>query len=504
MVVLTWLFGLGVAFELFLQLTPFGWRARKLLAPLSVLCIAFNTGSIVVERPGIAASALLLLSAYRIINLSRILEARMHETYLRRATRRTSVVLLGFQGALCLLWFAFGRWSLGNVAWAVLVAVQLVIAAGLLASTLRRLKHTAWQTQPKNHLSDHELPTLSVAIPARNETEDLEVCLQSLVASDYPKLEILVLDDCSQTTRTPEIIRAFAHDGVRFVQGAEPHSTWLPKNAAYARLTEEASGDYLLFCGADIRFAPQSLRLVMELLVARHKQMLSILPRRTAQTASFSLAQGMRYYWELAPPRRLFRRPAVLDSCWVISRAALNKVGGFASVARSIVPLAPIARQLLPDDAYSFMRAGKNPGIESAKSERDQRDTAIRTRYPQLHRRPENVCLLALFELVFFVLPFALALAGRWLGVSPAAQLTAATAAAMLLVSYYLIASSTRLHALWLAGIALPFVVLYDTVLLHVSMWQYEFSVVDWRGRNICVPAMHVVPHLPRLDDSKS
>jgi hypothetical protein len=41
--------------------------------------------------------------------------------------------------------------------------------------------------------------------------------------------------------------------------------------------------------------------------------------------------------------------------------------------------------------------------------------------------------------------------------------------------------------------------VAYDMAILHYSMWQYEFSEVDWKGRNICVPAMHVIPHLPKL-----
>ena len=61
--------------------------------------------------------------------------------------------------------------------------------------------------QATQHYADKDLPSISVLIPARNETEELHACLDALVASDYPKLEILVLDDCSQE-RQPQKLSA--------------------------------------------------------------------------------------------------------------------------------------------------------------------------------------------------------------------------------------------------------------------------------------------------------
>jgi len=40
-----------------------------------------------------------------------------------------------------------------------------------------------------------------------------------------------------------------------------------------------------------------------------------------------------------------------------------------------------------------------------------------------------------------------------------------------------------------------------DLALLHYSMWRYEFSTVEWKGRDVAVPAMHVISHLPTLQD---
>jgi hypothetical protein len=495
-----WIFGLGVAVELVLQCITAGWQARKVLAVAAVLINGFSAGAIALWRPNVFSVLIAVVSLFRAFNNIRIAEARMHEHYLHRVTRRTALAFIGCQAVLTALWVAWYNWhTTGHLSWVALGAAQLVVATVLLVSTIRRMQRTAWPPKTTRY-SDAELPTVTVAIPARNETEDLEACLQGLVASKYPKLEIIVLDDCSQTRRTPEIIKGFAHDGVRFIPGEEPKETWLPKNQAYARLVDESSGDYIVFCGVDIRFTETALNEIIGTMLARNKRMMSILPERAPEVRSrASLAQAMRYFWELAPPRRLFRRPPVISSCWAIEKKALHEAGGFEAATRSIVPEAHFARGLAATDSYSFMRAGLNPGVTSMKGDAEQRATAMRTRYPQLHRRPENVFILSLAELLFLAGPFALALFGYFFDGGWAAIICAAVAAVLLTVTYETVGRATKISNTAFGLVALPLMVLYDLGMLHYSMWQYEFSEVDWKGRNICVPAMHVIPHLPKI-----
>lgn len=496
-----WIFGAGAAVEILLQIVPAVWRTRKVLAVLAVVANGFAAGALVLWQPNVFSALIAWASLFRAFNAIRIAEGRMHERYLHGTTRRTTAVLMGIQIAITGCWIVWNTWhTTDETSWALLAGAQLMVAVILLASTVRRLQRTAWPVRA-THYSDTELPTLSVAIPARNETDDLQACLQSLIASDYPKLEIVVLDDCSQTRRTPEIIRGFAHDGVRFVQGEEPQEIWLPKNQAYDRLVEEVSGDYVLFCGVDVRFEPTTLRQVMNTMLARRKKMMSILPERAPGARSrAALAQAMRYVWELVPPRRLFRRPPVISSCWVIEKEALKALGGFDAARRSILPEAHFARRLAVIDGYSFMRAGRNPGLTSVKSAADQRDTAVRMRYPQLHRRPENVFALSLAEGLLILAPFGLAIGGAFFHAGMAAIILAAAACVLLTVTYVIVGLSTKISSWWFGIVAIAPVIAYDLVLLHYSMWQYEFSEVDWKGRNICVPAMHVIPHLPPLD----
>ena len=120
-----------------------------------------------------------------------------------------------------------------------LLGFSTLAAVVLMARTVQTLRRHRYRA--KEHL-DSEYPSVSVCIAARNETHALAQCLERVLKSDYPKLEILVLDD-SSTDDTSLIIKSFASAGVRFIPGAALPSGWLGKNHAYQTLIDEARGD---------------------------------------------------------------------------------------------------------------------------------------------------------------------------------------------------------------------------------------------------------------------
>jgi len=377
--------------------------------------------------------------------------------------------------------------------------LQAVVALALLIASI-----TAWrQTKPltaRVPLSDSELPTLSVLVPARDETLDLENCLTALIASDYPKLEIIALDDCSTNRRTPEIIRGFAHDGVRFIQGNEPPRTMLPKNYAYARLAEEASGEFLVFIGVDVIVEPDTLRRLVESLLADGKDMMSVLPMRPMhERRKLSFIQAMRYWWELGWPRRILQRPPVLSTLWIIRAEALQQAGGFAAAAQMITPEAYFAKRSSIDNTYRFIRSTPHTvAIYSTKDIDEQFDTAVRVRYPQLHRHINVVLLVSLFELVFLVAPFILlpiVLIGAHSYIY-IASIFAVVTIISLSSMYYLIAIRTHLNNLWLGLLTAPVAFVLDIIMMHVSMFAYEFGTVTWRERRLNRPMLEVVSKL--------
>ena len=96
--------------------------------------------------------------------------------------------------------------------------------------------------------TNHQFPSLSIIIPARNEEANLHLLLPSLLALDYPgPHEIIVVDDNS-TDRTARVAQNL---GAHVVCAGQLPPGWLGKPHACHRGAESVTGDWLLFTDAD-------------------------------------------------------------------------------------------------------------------------------------------------------------------------------------------------------------------------------------------------------------
>jgi glycosyltransferase involved in cell wall biosynthesis len=494
MLVLIFLLALLIEILVFV---PLFWRFRKQIAILLVVLNGFLGGFAFVSRGNVIAVMVLFVVLYRMINLFRIIKGRMHKNYLYSSALR-STIWLGFAQLLTLsllILLPLLEWSTYDFVFTGSL-IQTVFLALLALLTLWNVYKTRHRPVSQFY-SDKELPTLTVAIPARNETNDLTDCLHTILTNDYPKLEVIVYDDCSHDNIS-EVIKKFAHDGVRFIKGLPPDNRWLAKNYAYSRLAAEASGEIVLFCGVDVRFGRSALRSLVTTMLNRNKSMVSVMPKRHLSTPAAAFVQPMRYWWELVLPRRLFNRPQVLSTTWLIKKDVLSRLGGFEAVSRNILPEGYFAREAAKHDGYSFIRANNTLDVQTLKSLPRQRETAIRMRYPQVHRRPELIALLTLAHVFVLLSPFFITISSLLLGYQELFLLGSINIALMLCTHVLIVAISNPANVPT-AMFNFPFVIITEIVLSNESMIKYEFSEVDWKGRNVCIPVMHVVPHLPKI-----
>lgn len=487
---LVWL-GVVSLLELGLWLTPI-WPHRRWIVWCLAISLALITSLLLIQTFAVWTVLIGLVSLYRLINYRRLTLNRIPAAYLYRTTRRTAYWLIALQGGIAgTVWLARSL-DLSLIVWLYGLAVAQLGALALVGYSLLRRRRSMQPTAIQEPLTDSQLPTLSVLIPARNETRELEDCLTSLLASDYSKLEILVLDDCSQNKQTSEIIRSFAQAGVRFVAGATPPNKWLAKNYAYQQLVEHANGEILLFCGVDTRFKPSTLRNMITVMQQQSLGMTSFVPRNILighKGLLGRLIQPSRYGWEVSVPR-IKSHPPVLSTCWLIRAELLTAAGGFAAVTRKPVPESYFARYASAEASYAFLQATDSTELTSHKPVSEQQSTAIRTRYPQLHRRPELVLVLSAAVLTIFVWPIgffvATLLSGFWL--------FAAMSFVSLALGGFIFGTLSQVafrRESLLSYILMPVAGIYDIVLLNYSMWQYEFGEVLWKGRNVCLPVMH-------------
>jgi glycosyltransferase involved in cell wall biosynthesis len=447
-------------------------------------------------RPSIITALVLYVEFFHGINMLRMVRQQMHFTYRIKAVRRTWQSLSIMQCFILGCWFVVDKFFAYDTAtYLHLLSIAQFLAAGLLLLiTVSNIRRTSLPTSQR-HYADTELPAVTVAIPARNETEALTIALESVVALDYPKLEIIVLDDCSQG-KTADIIRSFAHDGVRFLQGTPvPTEEWLHKNWAYQQLLDTASGEYIFFMGVDIHLGENTLRQLIGILQKQKLTMMSVLPQRREARLASDLIKPLRHWWELAMPRTITRRPPVLSSAWMIQRQACQKLGGFKAIRRSVIPERYFARELWLKEQYAFYRSDKSIDLTYSKTWREQLQTALRTRYPQLHKRPELVAQAMSVLVILWLLPFVLVFFSEQ-------QIVSGTCCIFLLTSFGLVESHTRQSAWWSGALFFPVNLVLELGLAVISMYKYEFSRIEWKGRNICLPAMHVTPSLPPLIDT--
>jgi len=98
-------------------------------------------------------------------------------------------------------------------------------------------------------------PLVSVIVPAYNEGKVVAHCVESILASDYPRREIILVDDGS-TDNTLAEMRRFEHVPGVIVIGKRNGGKASALNAGLAR----ASGEVLFFVDADGIFAPNTIR----------------------------------------------------------------------------------------------------------------------------------------------------------------------------------------------------------------------------------------------------
>ncbi len=132
------------------------------------------------------------------------------------------------------------------------------------------------------------LPRVSIVVAALNEADTIEPAMRSLLALDYPDLELIAIDDRS-TDATGAILDRLGTDNprLRVAHIADLPAGWLGKNHALHIGSSQSTGKYILFTDADVVFEPTALRRAVRVAEAESLDQLAVLP---------SLAKGG--FWE--------------------------------------------------------------------------------------------------------------------------------------------------------------------------------------------------------------
>ena len=152
----------------------------------------------------------------------------------------------------------------------ILFIVIVVAWIFLFAISIRSYLHTPLIIRKRPHLTrqqhSNNLPLVSVIVPARNEQDNIQRCLLSLLAQNYPSFEVIVVND-SSTDYTLEIVRkikispikqregggdkSLDTDRLKIITVTEKPEKWTGKTWASEQGYSHSTGNILLFTDAD-------------------------------------------------------------------------------------------------------------------------------------------------------------------------------------------------------------------------------------------------------------
>lgn len=228
----------------------------------------------------------------------------------------------------------------------------------------------AWRMRQSRTLDDEPAtipaaaPLVSVVIPARDEAATIERCARSALASAWPRLEVLVVDDHS-ADGTGAIARRIAAEDprLRVVEPGDLPAGWFGKPWACQAGFDASRGELVLFVDADTRQAPDLVPRAVHAMRSRDAGLLSV-----------DADQELGGFWEKVVQPQVFgllwarfggtevvnRSTSVHDKiangqCILVRRDAYEAVGGHRAVRGEVAEDLMLAQR--------FFLAGRRPAL---------------------------------------------------------------------------------------------------------------------------------------------
>jgi len=258
------------------------------------------------------------------------------------------------------------HWVRLSIAWIFLVGIVLVSGRAVIIGILAIIEKVWERYEPP--VDSPFRPVVSVLIPAFNEEEAIVQTVRAALASDYPELEVVVVNDGS-VDRTGPLLEEHFGDDPRVRIHHEPNRG---KPAALNQALEVARGEVVVTIDADTSIHPQAV-----VLLVRHFQN----PRVAAVAGNVKVGNRDRWLtrWqalEYITSQNLEKRAFTLLNCITVvpgaisawRPAAIHECGGFPpdTVAED-TDLTLAARRrgwriLYDDEALAFTQAPETAG----------------------------------------------------------------------------------------------------------------------------------------------
>jgi chlorobactene glucosyltransferase len=336
-------------------------------------------------------------------------------------------------------------------------------------------------------------PFVSVLVPARDEADVIGQTLSRLLNQTYPRFEVIVLDDGS-TDGTLEQARQAAADDPRIsvISGDPLPAGWLGKNWACHQLVGHARGEVLVFTDADVRWEPEALYALVDLMDKTGANAFTVWPTQETLTWSERLVVPMMmlaiigYLPELCVrylPWPVFA--AANGQCLAFRRDTYHRIGGHAVVRSNVVEDVGLARQTKRYGLRLVMSTG-NEFIctRMYRSWPEVRDGFAKNILAGHGGQPAFLLLSAAFHWLLFLLPWV------WLAIGWAVPMGPGwpwfpLALVGLGVGVRALSAAVT-HQRTADAFLLPLSTILMTIIAAESLWwHFRYGGPQWKGRTV-------------------
>lgn len=257
--------------------------------------------------------------------------------------------------------------------------------------------------------------SVSVLIPARNESENIIPCLERIVHQNNIQ-EILVYNDHS-TDNTAELVNEFGkrHSTVTLIESVDLPEGWTGKTFACYQLALKAKGNWLLFIDADTRLSQKAIKGTLFQAKKYKTSFLSCWPGLDMLTFWEKLLMPLLNFFVYtiypAPIAFKYDMPSLgiaHGACIMIKQDVYHKIGGHKRVHNKIFEDTELARLWRKEGERSLCFDGQD--VVRVRMYESLKDIWIgfqKNFYPGFNS-PLSFWLFMIFHTILFLLPFFL------------------------------------------------------------------------------------------------
>lgn len=362
--------------------------------------------------------------------------------------------------------------------------IKSMIDSVKLAPRLDRFKNTSKST-----------PKVSIILPARNEEEFLEKCLDSLLEQDYENYEIITIDDSSDDS-TGRIISEYAKKNSKVIHvSARPKPEgWMGKNWACMEGYRKATGELLLFTDADTKHSKNIVSLAVAHLISFNLDALSVIPKMLTFDFWTKISLPMistflhTRFSALNVNNSSKKTAYFFGSFFIMRKTTYDKIGMHESVKHEIIEDGALGKKT-KDLGYKI-KIVRGEHLIDAVWARDKITlwNALKRLMIPLYLQSEKIAIGSFFATLFLLfVPFPIFITSVFLPVETmSAKMLCVTAALASFLVYVAAIIETKfllelrlVHALFAPLGSLVVVLGFLNGLLHAK----KSSSISWRGR---------------------